>query len=240
MGQAFFRFRQFEIRQEHAAMRVSTDSVLLGAWATQDNPRRILDIGTGTGVLALIMAQRFPLAHIDAVEIAEDALLDADHNFRHSPWKDRLRLHGADFRSWESPVAEGYDLIISNPPYFRDSLLPDKSGRRKARHQTDLHLFQLIARSRGLMGDQGRLAMILPLNARMELEEAAIHGRLFLREVCRVRTTPNKPDSRIMVSLSREEGPLVQTQHSLLLAGGQRYSPEHEALTRELYLSDDQ
>lgn len=238
MGQAYFRFRQFEVLQHHAAMRVSTDSVLLGAWACQAGPRRILDVGTGTGILALIMAQRFPEALIDAVEIEENAAKDAGENFRRSPWKERLRLHRADFRSWEPAEPRGYDLIICNPPYFRDSLLPRSTDRRKARHQTELHLFQLIAGSKAMMNDQARLAMILPLAARSELEEAAIHGRLFLREICRVRSKPDKPDSRMMVSLSKEDGPLEQTNHNILEEDGQTYSQAHKALTSDLYLPE--
>src|SRR5664280_2075596 len=117
----WFEFKQFRVEQSKAAMKVGTDGVILGAWTSVDNASRILDVGTGTGLIALMLAQRSNAA-IDAVEIDDDAYCEAKFNFEQSPWKERLKIFHSDFNAFSKEYGHQYDLIVSNPPFFIDSL----------------------------------------------------------------------------------------------------------------------
>jgi tRNA1Val (adenine37-N6)-methyltransferase len=237
MGQPFFRFRQFVIWQEHAAMRVSTDSVLLGAWASHPAPARILDIGTGTGVLALMMAQRYPEAHIDAVELDPGSCKDALRNFTISPWKERIRLVHDDFRKWNIRTGERYDLILSNPPYFQDSLHPAGSSRRIARHQTDLNIGQLLSGAGRLLQSGGMFSMILPWKQGIESNIADAANGLHTIRQWTVRTKPDKPVTRLLATFSRHSGPYERGELTLLDQSGKAYSDTHRELTSAFYLA---
>ena len=134
MANSFFKFKQFTIHQERSAMRVSTDGVLLGAWSRVEKSNRILDIGTGTGLIAIMAAQR-SLARIDAVELDFGAASEAAFNVSLSPWKDRITVYCMDFcRFYDKTTKPVYHHILSNPPYFIDSLLPPDGKRERARH----------------------------------------------------------------------------------------------------------
>ena len=158
---AGFKFKQFAVEQDDVAMKVGTDGVLLGAWANTDNAKRILDIGTGTGVIALQMAQRNPVAQIHAVEIDETAAHRARANFDLSPWAERMNVEQTAVQEF-SP-AEKFDLIVSNPPYFVDSLLPPDAKRSTARHTHDLSFEELDSAVCQLLADDGLFALILPV-----------------------------------------------------------------------------
>ena len=156
-----FTFKQFHIDHSRCAMKVGTDGVLLGAWARVDGTRRILDIGTGTGVIALQMAQRNSEAQIFAVEIDETASCRARANFDMSPWAERLEVECCAAQEFNH--TEKFDLIISNPPYFVDSLLPPDAKRSTARHTHDLSFEALDEAVSRLLAENGRFAMILPV-----------------------------------------------------------------------------
>ena len=156
-----FRFKQFAVEQDDVAMKVGTDGVLLGAWANCEGAKRILDIGTGTGVIALQMAQRNAEAQIHAVEIDEAAAKRARANFDNSPWAERLNVEQTAVQEF-SP-AEKFDLIVSNPPYFVDSLLPPDTKRSTARHTHDLTFEELDNAVARLLAGDGKFALILPV-----------------------------------------------------------------------------
>ena len=153
-----FRFRQFSIDQTHAGMKVGTDSDLLGTMAY--GGKHILDIGTGTGILALMMAQRFPQARLTAIEIDENAIIDATANFSNSPWRDRITLHHIALQDYEPQ--HKFDAIVCNPPYFDKSLECPSIQRQRARHTSSLPFDILISRSYHMLVDYGHLSVILP------------------------------------------------------------------------------
>ncbi|MGC4023205.1 MAG: methyltransferase, partial [Cyclobacteriaceae bacterium] len=156
-----FRFKQFSVNNDKCAMKVGTDAVLLGAWMDLDNAQSILEIGTGSGVIALMVAQRTPAdAHIDAIEIEEQDATQAKENVKNSPWPSKIGIHQAAFQDFENKTK--YDLIFSNPPYFNKSLLPPSSERSRVRHTNTLSYEELIVHSLRLINTKGKLAVILP------------------------------------------------------------------------------
>ena len=167
-----FRFKQFEVLNDRTAMKVGTDGVLLGAWCPVENVRRVLDVGTGCGVIALMVAQRNSTAVIDAIDIDHDAIEEAVLNFERSPWSDRLSATEGDYNDLQSS-GEGYDLIISNPPYFTNGVMPTGDARTTARHTGTLSYPQLLDGATRLLTVAGTLAIITPSDAEGEIQEAA-------------------------------------------------------------------
>jgi len=240
MGNDFFRFKQFTVRQGGAAMKVGVDSVLLGAWASSDHAVRILDVGTGTGLLALMMAQRYPDAEIDAVEIDAEACRQAIENTANSPWGNRIQLICDDFINYAKQCPLRYDLIISNPPYFTASLKPSDTKRNIARHNDSLPHSCLLSGSASLLTSAGVLAIVLPpAEALKIIDEAAAYG-LFVQRTLHVQTLPSKPVYRMLVELSKT--PLrfcgEATEMSLCIEKSDRSgeTDEYRQLTKEFYL----
>lgn len=237
MGSVEFRFRQFTIQQPRAAMRVGTDGVLLGAWARADAPKRILDIGTGTGLIALMMAQRFPAAEVNAVEVEEGARLDALENFSRSSWADRIRIVGYDILDFAaSQPAGGYDLIVCNPPFFRDSLPNARNVYTLARHQGELRVETLFKAARHLLGAEGTFSMVYPHEGLSELRSVALSAGLFLKRWCEVRSKLDKPWSRVLSEWTPKQQTAIHESHVLMDEHGSGYSKEHRDLTRDFYL----
>ena len=156
-----FRFKEFEINQQGCAMKINTDGVLLGATVSADNPTRILDIGTGTGVITMMLAQRFPKAEVDAVEIDEEAFIRSQDNFQKSPFQSRLQGFQGSFE--ELKPNEKYDLIVSNPPFYTNSLHNPDSRKKLARH-TDFDFFdKILVFAQEYLSEHGQLNLILPV-----------------------------------------------------------------------------
>lgn len=165
MGNSVFHFKQFSIAQERCAMKVSTDACLLGAWMPlEEHVQRVLDIGTGTALLPLMLAQRNPNLHIDAIEIEPEATQQAMENIQASPWKDRITVHTGDVQTF-AHTAQPYDAIISNPPFFANSLLGDTESRNRARHTLQLSHHALAGICRQLLKPNGYAAILLPHSA---------------------------------------------------------------------------
>lgn len=207
--QTTFRFKQFEVSNCRSAMKVGTDGVLLGAWAFQSTTPhsatgtlRILDVGCGTGVISLMMAQRFPGASVIGIDIDPEAAAEASENFNTSPWKERLCAVCADFIEWSSNTNLQFDLIISNPPFFANGALAPVEERRMARHEGKLCVESIIASARCLLKPHGRLALILPAEHRQRVEfQARLHAAQIDR-LCHVRTVERKDPRRILVEIS--------------------------------------
>jgi tRNA1Val (adenine37-N6)-methyltransferase len=197
----WFEFKQFRIEQQRTAMKVGTDGVLLGAWASVDHTSAILDAGTGTGLIALMLAQRCD-ALIDAVEIEANAAAEAELNFDQSPWKQRLKVFQADFTTFSCGRMQRYDLIVCNPPYFVDSLKTPDPMLALARHNITLTTDQLIKGSVRLLNDKGRLAIIIPSLSFDQFRETARLKGLYLKRQTNVITKTGNIAERVLLEVS--------------------------------------
>lgn len=226
-----FRFKQFVIEQELCAMKVGTDGVLLGAWA--EGGQRILDVGTGTGVIAIMMAQRFPEAQVAALDIDEGAVLQARHNVAHSPFKDRVEvLHSSvqEFLPSKSKILHSkFDSIVANPPFFIDSLRAPDTQRNAARHTDTLSYDELMQSAARLLTDEGIISVIVPFDYRRRMDDAALFASLYPCRLCAVSTKEGKPPRRYLLSYSRRLRPL---RSETLTIGSEAY----QQLTQDFYL----
>jgi tRNA1Val (adenine37-N6)-methyltransferase len=205
MSNGYFRFKQFTVWHDRCAMKVGTDGVLLGASVRVDSSRRVLDIGTGTGLVALMIAQRCQAADITAVEIVAEAAQQARSNVAESPWSDRIHVVESDFK--EFATAERFDTIVSNPPYFSESLLPPDKHRTSARHTTELDYTTLLSHAAELLTADGEITLIIPTMILAEVERI---GRQFsLQSVRRlsVVTRHGVEPKRTVVTLSFRNEP---------------------------------
>ncbi len=206
-----FKFQQFTITQDYAAMKVGTDSDLLGTLG--EGGKRILDIGTGTGVLALMYAQRYPDAHITAVEIDDNAILDASKNFSESCFADRIELHHISFQDYLSQFDaenECFDSIICNPPYFDKSMECPDLGRSRARHSSSLP-FDVLARGAfQLLTDGGVFSVCIPPEVLEPFSAACLFAGFSLKISYQVKSLPQKPPKRYV--LVHQKGPVVSPQ----------------------------
>ena len=229
-----FSFQQFTIHQEHCAMKVGTDGVLLGAWATGGS--RILDIGTGTALIALMMAQRFSQAHVTAIDIDAEACRQAEENVQASPFALRMQVLCTPLQNMPADGGPLYDSIVSNPPFFIDSLPCPDSRRTAARHATTLPVPQLFAHAVRMLAPQGTLSIIIPTGSVPLFDaEAHLQGLRTARR-CDVRTTPAKPPRRTLLAYSRQlQQPPVIEEAVLQNADGSR-TEWYAALTRTFYL----
>lgn len=240
MSSPNFRFKHFTVWHNHCAMKVGTDGVLLGAWCplpatNRATPYRILDIGTGSGLIALMLAQRLMgVGHIDAIDIDADAVAQAQDNFALSPWGNMMYAHHSTLQDWQ---AEGYELIVSNPPYFQASLKNPNQQRATARHTDSLSYEELIAHSARLLNNTGVLALILPIEAESEIQTLAEHNQLYPTHITHIHSKPNKPAKRLLIALSRQkqsEEPLTRTFY--IESESTPRSQEYQDLTRDFYL----
>ena len=230
-----FRFKQFTIRQDRCPMKVGTDGVLLGAWAsTSAADRRVLDIGTGTGLIALMLAQRLPGARIVGVDI--DTVEQARENAAASPWGDRLTFRTCAVQTFHDAP---FDLIVSNPPFFVDSLTCPDAGRTAARHAVHLTFGELRDAVLRLLTPAGRFALILPVQAAGRFL-AVRAGPLPPVRRTDSRTTPPPPATRPLLELMRPEAAAAAgfERTELIIGTGEHecYTPEYRALTRDFYL----
>ncbi len=201
MGNSWFQFQQFRIHQDRCAMKLSTDAILLGSLAKAENPTKILDIGTGTGVIALMLAQRFPDAQVTAVEIDPDAAEQAAENFRGSVFAGRLSL--IQRRVQDFGTEDKFDLIVSNPPYFADHLKSPDSKRNRALHTDELSFEELLGKTSSLLSPEGNFWAILPPRQMRDLQILAEKSGLRLSHRTQVRDTPDKPFYREICSFSQ-------------------------------------
>lgn len=198
-----FRFKQFEVKNDISAMKVGTDGVLLGAWCHVDRAKSILDVGTGSGLIALMLAQRFPSSNITAIDISRDAVEEASYNVKNSPWADRINVQHKDFLAM-TVKEHGFDAIVSNPPYFIDSLENPDNMRTMARHSSSLDYRHLIEKaSQGLLNKGGVLAMISPPEREKDIEESVIwHNMRILKKVMIFTSRKKKIPKRILWEIS--------------------------------------
>ena len=218
-----FQFKQFTIYQDLCAMKVGTDGVLLGAWA--NGGKRVLDAGTGTGIIALMMAQRYPNAVVTAIDIDEGAVKQAQQNVAQSPFAQQITVLHNTLQEHQGE----YDAIISNPPFFIDSLAGPDEQRNVARHTQTLTYTELMQAAWRLLSDEGELSVVVPFDYRKRMEDEAIFVGFFPSKVCAVKTTERKPAKRYLLSFKKHPCRCEQEQ---LTIGSERY----QELTKEFYL----
>jgi tRNA1Val (adenine37-N6)-methyltransferase len=233
MPNPYFKFKQFTIWHDKCAMKVGTDGVLLGAWANTNNIKRVLDVGTGTGLISLMIAQRSPNAIIDAIEIDEIAFLQAKNNFLNSIWSDRINAICCDFKKYTSQ--EKYDLIVSNPPYFVDALKSPDQQRSLARHVGSLNYESLFATASKFLSETGTIDIIIPAEAENSIIDIAWKHKFFPVRKLNVYTKPSKQCRRILFSFSFQEKKCEDQDLHIKLTDNQ-FSNEYNLLTRDFYL----
>ncbi len=229
-----FQFKKFTILQNRCAMKVGTDGVLLGAWTNTNNTQKILDIGTGTGLIALMLAQRSQ-AIIDAVEIDQDSAIQARENVENSPWKDRIKIHHAAIQDYENYAQKQYNLIVSNPPFFENASKSSRPARTRARHTDYLSQADLLQITEQLLDSAGRLAVIYPCEEAEKFQKKAENFGLFCHRKLSVQPNQNRPLKRILMEFSPHKLP---TQESAIAIESSRhvYTPEFITLIQDFYL----
>ena len=195
MPNTYFQFKQFIIHQNNCGMKISTDAVILGALASHEMAERILDIGTGTGVIALMLAQRFPESMVNGVEIDKDAFVQAKENVALSPWKDSITLSHQSFQDYSAAKPGSFDLIVSNPPYFPAHIKSKDHQRNLALHNDALSFQDLVNGVAWLLAPKGQFWVILPERQMRDLEKLAMDKGLFLRKKVVIR---NHPEARVL------------------------------------------
>ena len=237
MSDSKFSFKQFELRQELCAMKVGTDSVLLGAWANIPAQGRILDIGAGTGILSLMAAQRSTSAYITAIEIDAPAAQQASENIARSPWANRIEVANGDFIQMAEHFDHPFDAIISNPPYFEQSLLSPDAARTTARHTTTLRYDDIFRQARAIIAPEGNLSLVIPADLYTDVNNTAMLYGWGASRLTMVRTTPRKHPKRALCEWRRNHfAPCTELLLSIHTATGE-YSNEYIELTKEFYLN---
>lgn len=235
MSNNYFCFKQFAIEQDNAPMKVGTDGVLIGAWCNCNNARKVLDVGTGTGLVAIMVAQRSE-AMVSAVEIDANACLDAMENFGKCPWPKRIELFNLSIQEFAGDCTDRFDLIVSNPPFFNNSLKAPDAGRTLARHTDSLPASDLFECASKLLADNGCLSVIIPVgNFEEYCVEAEKHKMRVLRKAW-VKPTDELPCHRVMVEFGYSAD--MTSEETIVIEQGGRhcYSPEYIALTQDFYL----
>jgi tRNA1Val (adenine37-N6)-methyltransferase len=232
-----FHFKQFSVDQTGCAMKINTDGVLLGALAEADEPKKILDIGTGTGVIALMLAQRFPSAQVDAVEIDINAAQTAGRNFENSAFCVRLHIHPVDIGEYfDTNLDEKFDLIISNPPFYINSLESPDKRKKQAKH-TDVSFFE------GLMKDiaehlspTGLCWLILPNETAAEISVLAVQNGMSLHKRINIRSFINAEPHRVIVCYGFEKRPF-QTNEFVIYQSPGIYTDVYKQLLQPYFIN---
>ena len=237
-----FEFKQFSVKQDKCAMKIGTDGVLLGAWTSLDhNPYNILDVGAGTGVIALQLAQRSIAENIEAIEIDEDAYEQCVENFENSPWSDRLFCYHAGFDELVAEPEEQYDLIVSNPPFYSEQLQNNtlentpSEARIQARFAEALPFNDLLEGVSILLQEEGRFSTIIPHKKETTFISLAQQYNLFPKRICRVQGTPTSDIKRSLIEFVFKATECI-TSTLIIEEGRHQYTKEYTELTKDFYL----
>ena len=228
-----FRFKQFDLLNDKTAMKVGTDGVLLGAWCDVSGAKRVLDVGTGCGLIALMVAQRNADAAVTAIDIDQDAADEARINIANSPWSDRVEAQCVDFNDFAAQ--EPYDLIVSNPPFFTENVMAPDRSRNLARHSVSLTMEQLIGRSKSMLADGGTLAFVSPVEQEMSVRRCIVKASMSIKRLARVLPVEDTAPKRLMWELVKSPAETVDEQITIRLADAS-YTQQYINLTREFYL----
>ncbi len=236
MSNATFAFKQFEIKQDKCAMKVGTDAVLLGAWIIPNGSTKILDIGTGTGIIALMLAQKSN-AHIDAIDMDKGAFEQAGINVGESIFKNKISVYHQSFQEFSKQPDKKFDLIVTNPPYFVDSLKNSDSNRSNARHADVLPNADLISGVKNILTPKGKFCLILPKKEAEKFRELAEQKGLHLSKLLRVRTRLDKEEEKRHL-MQFEFNPTEFSESTLVIEKDERksYTEEYKNLTKDYYM----
>lgn len=235
MSDSTFRFRHFTIHQDKCAMKVGTDAVLLGSWVRPLNADSILDIGAGTGIIALMLAQK-STAEIDAIDIDEGACRQAHENFRLSPWFFRLHIYQRSVQDYSLVSDKKYDLIVTNPPYFQQASKPLEEARQAARHTDTLTFEELIEGVKRLLKPNGRFCVVLPFREGMQFMDLAQSKGLFCHRLARIKTVADKPEKRLLMEFTFQFGLLVE-EEIVIQEDDHSYSKQYIEMTQDYYIN---
>ena len=220
-------------------MKIGTDAVLLGAWCSVSNyPNAILDVGSGTGIISLMLAQRSNAVTIDAVELDENAYEQTVENFEQSDWADRLYCYNASFQEFANEMKEEeetYDLIVSNPPFYTDDFETEDASRNKARFASSLPFKELIQNSLKILSKNGVFSIIIPFKEESSFVDFALENELYLNKVCRVKGNSTSEIKRSLLEFSFQQKELIEEELIIEISRHQ-YTKKYIALTRDFYL----
>ncbi|QCX37716.1 methyltransferase [Aureibaculum algae] len=231
-----FSFKQFTVNQDQCAMKIGTDGVLLGAWSSiKHNPESILDIGTGTGVIALQLAQRSDAEIIDAIEIDDNAFEQAVENFENSSWGDRLFCYHASLEEFTNEIDDHYDLIISNPPFYNDAFQSDDNARNTARFTDSLPFDILLKSVSKLLSSHGIFTVIIPFKEEENFINLAKEHNLFVNTICNVKGTPTSDIKRSLLEFSFTENEVI-IEDLVIETTRHQYTDTYIELVKDFYL----
>ena len=232
-----FYFKHFSIRQSHAPMKVGTDGVLLGAWSRVKEDSRILDIGTGTGLIALMVAQRTERSQIYGIDIDEDSIIDAQFNVSNCAWKDRITILHTALQDMENQYYGTFDLIVSNPPFFTGGVFSYDQDKAAVRHTIKLSHADLLGYSRRLLKPDGKLSLILPYIEGERLIELSTNFGFYPSSIAEVKGRAHKPIERLLIELSMSEVSILpREQITLELNGRNDWTVEYRYLIKDFLL----
>ncbi|MEI8202281.1 MAG: methyltransferase [Bacteroidota bacterium] len=217
-----------------SSIRVNTDAILLGAWADVSNAENILEVGTGCGIVSLMMAQKNSFAKITAIDIDENSVMQAKSNFNQTQWAANLSSMNISFQEFIRQTNEKFDIIISNPPYFDNSLTPDSASRLKAKHTQYLHFIDIISESKRLLTENGKLIFIVPYPAKIKLFQTAHTHQFFPHKCSDVRPTPEKSFFRCLIELRNDTCSFIENEFSIQ-DSNHYFSDEYKSLTQDYH-----
>lgn len=230
--QEVFKFKNFSISQDHCAMKVGTDGVLIGAWA--NGGEHILDIGSGTGLISMMMAQRFPGASIEGVEIDNNAVEQSKENISASSFKARIKIHHCALQDFKP--SNLFDAIVSNPPYFVNSLTSPDPTRSIARHTQTMNFSDIVKFAVKWLDDDGELSIILPIDVSENFMSEAFYRGLFLSRQYDIKTVARKAAKRCMLAFSKKRQQTFERQTVTLISTGGKRSEWYDDITKEFYI----
>ncbi|MDU1890045.1 MAG: methyltransferase [Dysgonomonas sp.] len=235
MANPFFRFKQFTVYHDKCAMKVGTDGVLLGIWANTEDARTCLDIGTGTGLISLMLAQKKNNLQIKSIDIDADAIIQAKENISASPFSKQIECKLISLQDYDKECIKKYDLIVSNPPFFNDSLKSPDHQRTLARHTDSLTIDELVKISAKLLSENGKLSLIYPAEYRDTIINIANKNQLSVAKITNVFPTPTASVKRILIELSKK-GVSMHEDNLVIEIERHVYSDEFRELAKDFYL----
>lgn len=239
MPNTFFRFKQFTINQDKTAMKVCTDSCIFGAWVADyyiknDSIIHVLDIGTGTGLLALMMAQNTNCSNITAIEIDDNAYQQAKENFETSPFASKVIVHHTNFLTWHN--TELFDCIICNPPFYENELKSDNSSKNIAMHSSDLLHRQLIAKAINNLQSNGSFWVLLPASYESKFEKMAYDNKLFVQSKLLIRNNTSKAPFRVILQFCKHQTQTILIEDLIIKDQNNNYTNQFIQLLHPYYL----
>ncbi len=218
-------------------MKVGTDSVLLGAWVPCENETRILDIGSGSGILALMMAQRNPNTPVDAVEIVKEAAEQSLENIKLSPGPEQVKVYNTSIQNYCATTSLTYSLVVCNPPFFTDSLKAPDQARTLARHNESLPVAELLQVTSGILSEHGKAAFILPASEYEKWKSEALINHLYPAHITQIRSTDLHTPHRVMVIFTHTRIPVTKTDGIIIYLATKHYTADYRELTKDFYLN---